>query len=756
MAEGAGGIVGHIPLIGPLADLLFGGISDPMTLTADAASLGRKFKFNRAQPLLLPDIHALLGCWLRRIPEGDSPFRAKWLDMALQFQGMNLGQTLGGLEGFPDSAKEAVNCGFHAWGHVMESMYAVPGVEAVMDARRRNFIDDGEARKLLRRAGGHTTKMLESLPWLYDRPAAGDIIDATLRGRLPDVADAARLWDHSGSQAHLWAEIAKARASTLSPIECLIAQRRGLIPDGHTLDEYLTHAGYAEGDKRQVLVGMLREVPGVADLTMMGIREAFRPELGSVYRYYDEFPELTRPWYAKLGLDYPTGIQLNQTDRPREATLADLYWAAHWHPMPLGQAYLAYQRFQPDLLHRFTEDNPGLKPFGLDDLKLHMRIADLPPGVRDWMVALSHPVLGQRQIQYGAQFLGWSRGEMQSRYRLLGYTTNDAAALASIAEARSQDKDDAWKASIVRRAHTQTVSEIEGMYDEGIIDRDKALQQLSAAGLPDTLSSQLLDLSDARRSRGLLRAAVAATGRDYLSGALSAAEATSALSTYGITTARAGELMQIWSVRRSRHRRQADTSRILRWVATGRLSATEGKSRLGNLGWTDPDVLLLLADAEASLAKLQARERKLAESDAAKRARELERLAREAKAAEKRLLAEANRVAPRGVLTRWLIDHVITEAEYRQGMRDRGYPDNLIDDYVRDATSPKASKPRVAPPVKPFPRPEGTVHPGVGVVKKWAKDGIIDRAQFEEMIRELGYSDSDTARFVADQYPAAP
>jgi hypothetical protein len=132
--------------------------------------------------------------------------------------------------------------------------------------------------------------------------------------------------------------------------------------------------------------------------------------------------------------------------------------------------------------------------------------------VRDWLVALAHPVLGRRDINWGAQFLGWDRGEMQSRFRLLGYTTDDAAALARIAENRETYRSQAWVRSVETRAHQSTIKMIEGLYTDGTIDRPFALRQLSDAGLSDALSTQLLDIADFGVERKLVRASVSATG----------------------------------------------------------------------------------------------------------------------------------------------------------------------------------------------------------------------------------------------------
>src|SRR5205823_2765894 len=99
--------------------------------------------------------------------------------------------------------------------------------------------------------------------------------------------------------------------------------------------------------------------------------------------------------------------------------------------------------------------------------------------------------------------------------------------------------------------------------------------------------------------------------------------------------------------------------------------------------------LLLVGEGESKLAALRARAEATEERAAASRAKELDRLSRETDAEARRQRAEANRVAPRSALIRWLTDGVIDRDTFYALMRDRGYPEEDIDRYYTDATSPK-------------------------------------------------------------------
>lgn len=655
---------------------------------------------------------------------------------------------------------------FGLWQAASDLKRSVPGIADALDWRRRFLITDEEAQAIVVRAGGNWKRFAQTLPYMRDRPGIGDVIQAIVRDRLSG-ADLQRALANTGADVPSFAAMFRAAETMPSVPELMQGVWRGLFgPSEYT--QYLKWLGIQDAGAHKLFVELLKTLPSVSDLVAFTSRQLWAPELVGPYGLYDGFDERSRPWFAKLGLDYPLGFNITVDGNQREATLPDLFWAASREILPLQSAYLAYQRLREDQVGKYKAELPNLKPFTIDDLRLHMRVAGYPPPMQDFLIALSHPPIGFRQVQWGIQFGGKDRTWASARYMDLGYRPDDARDLADIAVARDQARQLAWVQSIERRAHTETISEIEGLYDEGLLGRDQAMQQLSAAGLLPALSAQLLDLSDSKRARALLREAVRSTGRDYLSGVLSAAEALSALAGLGINSQRAGELMQIWTIRRSRRRRQADTSRVLKWVGTGRLSTEEGRARLANLGWRDPDLLLLTADAQAQLDRLHAQQLKAAQRDEAAQARQLASIAREHKRAAQEVIAVANRQAPRGVLARWLKDGIITEAEYREQMADRGYTTDVIDDYVKDITAPKAPKPKASRTVRPFPAPSGSAHPTLAMAQKWYLTEIIDEAGFRVILRDLGYGESNIDRIVeaaplhhgakgtTEQPPAAP
>ncbi|GAI29857.1 unnamed protein product [marine sediment metagenome] len=66
---------------------------------------------------------------------------------------------------------------------------------------------------------------------------------------------------------------------------------------------------------------LAKQIPPVADIITMAVREAFTPAIAEKFGQYEDFPEPLKEWAGKKGLS---------------SEWAERYWAAHWSlPSPL-------------------------------------------------------------------------------------------------------------------------------------------------------------------------------------------------------------------------------------------------------------------------------------------------------------------------------------------------------------------------------------------------------------------------------------
>jgi len=132
---------------------------------------------------------------------------------------------------------------------------------------------------------------------------------------------------------------------------------RGHIDDARVITE-LEAQGYPADDIPKIME-LFNVIPGITDLILMAVREAFTPEIAEKFGQYQDYPPELTEWAAKQGLS---------------ETWAKRYWASHWG---LPSAQIGFE-----MLHR------GI--VGMDELKLLLRAQDVMPFWRDKIVDVAY------------------------------------------------------------------------------------------------------------------------------------------------------------------------------------------------------------------------------------------------------------------------------------------------------------------------------------------------------------------------------
>jgi len=761
-------------MVGRAASILFHPLDTITSAAFDVDDYASKQKAWRRQRILMPPLDTLFEIKNRGLSS------QRWFDWAISHHGVAndlVGRTLN---------EKALS---ELWWDARQLKRAVPGAEQIAELFARDLLDGEEAEKKVKRAGGDWEAFSEIASKTLTRPDIGLILDLFNRGfltdqeadkyataagahwfsfkqvaamarSLPGVETVMNAWASdfmseeelqgwitlAGGNPEVWMEIKEWFLESPTVMEALLMRQRGLATQEEFID-YLERRKIRDPNMLAKYTELQKSLPTASDLIHFGVREAFLPDIAGKYGQYHEFPEESRQWWGKLGYNYGLGFQIPVEGGNREATLPDLHWAAHWTTMPLAQAYRAYHRFRPDQMHRYRHEVPGIKPFELRELQEFMKLVDLPPGVRDWMTALGRPQLTRTDVEKALQYRIRDRQWALVRFADLGYDEEGAQDLADIQEAKVQYIQDGWLRRIYQGNFKKTIEMIQGLYEDGTIERDFAILQITQVGVTPEFAVHLLDLVDFKVERKLVGAAIRETGADYLSGELSLEEADTQLVRIGVSQSRRRNYLYAWQVRRNRRRKQAETAKITGWLAAGLLEPGEARSRLLNLGWTDPDAALLLSEAAGKLAKRLVSEEKARESDVRRRAKELERLAKDAEAQSRKLRTEANRVAPRSTLMQWVRNGQISDEEFRSLMAARGYPEDETERYLQDAKREKSRGKLGGSGGRPFPRPEGSAHPPAGTVGGWLKKGVITEAEYREYLSDLGYGDEDVDNY---------
>ena len=137
------------------------------------------------------------------------------------------------------------------------------------------------------------------------------------------------------------------------------------------------------------------QIPPVADIITMAVREAFTPDIAARFGQYEDFPDELAVWAGRKGLS---------------EDWAKRYWAAHWN-LPSPQ-----QGFE--MLHRGV--------INVDELNMLLRALDVMPFWRDKLTAIAYRRLTRVDIRRMYKTGVLTETQVFEAYREHGYSETNA------------------------------------------------------------------------------------------------------------------------------------------------------------------------------------------------------------------------------------------------------------------------------------------------------------------------------------------
>jgi len=226
--------------------------------------------------------------------------------------------------------------------------YSVPNAMLMMQGGLMQGKSEDEIANNIAKAGIHPEYALDYVNAILTKPASEDIIAYELR-RDPSLSN-------------LHTEL----------------RRVGIHPEYHGLYKELAY-----------------QIPPVADIITMAVREAFTPAIAARFGQYEDLPSEYVEWVQKKGLS---------------KEWAERYWAAHWS-LPSPQ-----QGFE--MLHR------GI--IGRDDLYMLMRALDIMPYWRDKLIEMAYTRFTRIDIRRMYNIGVMNVSDVKAAYVRIGYNDNDA------------------------------------------------------------------------------------------------------------------------------------------------------------------------------------------------------------------------------------------------------------------------------------------------------------------------------------------
>lgn len=453
---------------------------------------------------------------------------------------------------------------------------------------------------------------------------------------------------------------------------------RGVIGDDR-YRQILQWNGVKDVQSQAEAAELLKVIPSPSDLIRFAVREVWDDATVRAFGYDEDFPEPFRIWAEKQGFGWGQQVtDANGVTYPAVPwPLA--YWRAHWQTISPGQAYEMLHRLRPGRIERYRQFVPGVQPVDLAFVQRVLKVADYPLAFRDRLAAISYRPISYRQITKVVQAGLVDQAELAESFQDMGYSPPDSALLA---RAYATEPDAAEVKAEQRRARKCILD----LYALGGTDSDTAGGQLIGAGATPQLARLSLARVDLCNRTATLKAAIAAIRKHVLRGELTLDGGAAELVNIGVQSARAQEYRALWAMELTPTRRRLSAGRIRQLVAKGLMDRDTAVSRLINLGWSQPDAVLDLSLAEQQFQHLLASEQKAAEKAVHSQAKAMEGLAKQHQAAAKRLVQAAVKMEPLSVLKRWLKKAIVDVNEFGRRLTARGYPAELIANYVQELT----------------------------------------------------------------------
>ncbi|GAH75211.1 unnamed protein product, partial [marine sediment metagenome] len=248
------------------------------------------------------------------------------------------------------------------------------------------------------------------------------------------------------------------------------------------------------------------QIPPVADIITMAVREAFTPEIAAKFGQYQDFPQPLEEWAAKKGLS---------------AEWAERYWAAHWSLPSANQGF--------EMLHRGVITRP--------ELDMLLRALDVMPFWREKLTGIAYRRLSRVDIRrmYGVGVL--TEKEVYEAYLELGYNERDAKRMS-----------DFTVKQILKTQSKFTARDVITAYSKYMINKSEARSLLIDVGVKSENVDFIISTAEYKRTWAITEDRISAIRNLYKKEVYDADKARSELLRLDMPSDRVDVLMNQWYI----------------------------------------------------------------------------------------------------------------------------------------------------------------------------------------------------------------
>ncbi|MBA7471388.1 hypothetical protein ES707_06694 [subsurface metagenome] len=326
--------------------------------------------------------------------------------------------------------------------------------------------------------------------------------------------------------------------------------------------------------------------------------------------------------YTKLGLaeEFPTDQVEWLEKQGISQEWAMKYWIAHWAQPSIGQGF--------EMLHRGVIDMPTLD--------LLFRAVEIPSFWRDKLTKIAYQPYTRVDVRRMHDLGVIGAEALIQAYLDIGYDPDRALNMANftILYNASHEKE------LTRGAILES-------YREGLITRADATQLLIEQEYSQDLADYYLTLEDYKRDKEVQDLQFDNIKEQYLLGLISKIQAKDSLNKLGLLGSKIDSLMEAWELQKYKYQRLPSKADCDRFLIKGIINEGEYGQILTQHGFAWRSIQMYLEDMAGDV-------------------------------------ASAGRAPSRADLDTWYKKKIIDEAGYRNEMKNLGYADHYIDNYLKE------------------------------------------------------------------------
>ena len=296
------------------------------------------------------------------------------------------------------------------------------------------------------------------------------------------------------------------------------------------------------------------QIPPVADIITMAVREAFTPAIAERFGQYEDFPDDLAEWAGKKGL------------RPE---WAKRYWAAHWALPSANQGF--------EMLHRGIIDEP--------ELHMLLRALDVMPFWRDRLIKMAYRKITRVDVRRMYRTGVLNEAEVYEANLELGYNERDAKRMTEFTVTSTLQTQSKFTSTNVISAYTKRM-----------VDRTEAADMLRDLGIKSDDISYILSTADYKKQWALTDAKISAIRNLYKKKQYDADKARAELLRLDLPAEQVDVLMEQWWYEiKAEPARTWTTAQVISFAKEGLITKNRAIRELQAIGYDAEHINIYMA-----------------------------------------------------------------------------------------------------------------------------------------------------------------